>query len=145
MLDFYTNLDKNIAFGAKDAQSRKQKKEGAELRNSVTDEGVSAEMSNLHQSSDTSDGEQHSLGKSSSTLEFSKLENGDQGETTSPSKTSIHPLDTNPTPKISAVDGNIPVEESSASQPKPDHHKRNQDALAAAKERFLARKRAKEQ
>ena len=36
-------------------------------------------------------------------------------------------------------------EQPSDSQPKPDHHKRNQDALAAAKERFLARKKAKEQ
>ncbi|KAG6779848.1 hypothetical protein POTOM_016249 [Populus tomentosa] len=29
-------------------------------------------------------------------------------------------------------------------QPNHDHHKRNQDALAAAKERFLARKKAKD-
>ncbi|KAK7843996.1 hypothetical protein CFP56_011703 [Quercus suber] len=37
------------------------------------------------------------------------------------------------------------AEQPSAKQPKRDHHKRSGDAVAAAKERFLARKKAKEQ
>lgn len=34
---------------------------------------------------------------------------------------------------------------STTDQPTPEHHKRSVDAVAAAKERFLARKKAKEQ
>lgn len=43
---------------------------------------------------------------------------------------------------------NVPTtttEPAASDQPKVDHHKRSLDAVAAAKERFLARKRAKEQ
>lgn len=43
---------------------------------------------------------------------------------------------------------NVPTtttEPAASDQPKVDHHKRSLDAVAAAKERFLARKKAKEQ
>ncbi|GMI89029.1 hypothetical protein like AT2G27285 [Hibiscus trionum] len=39
----------------------------------------------------------------------------------------------------------LPEKQPSVEQPKSDHHKRGGDAVAAARERFLARKRAKEQ
>ncbi|XP_059310866.1 uncharacterized protein LOC132062284 [Lycium ferocissimum] len=42
------------------------------------------------------------------------------------------------------VSENGPTADSVSDQPKVDHHKRSLDAVAAAKERFLARKRAKE-
>ncbi|KAK7280651.1 hypothetical protein RJT34_25717 [Clitoria ternatea] len=136
LLDFYGNLDKNVAYGAKDAQARKLEKR-AENRVPETREGVSPGGSNQHQHSNTLDEVQPSLGNSSSPTESSREKIGDQGET-------FDPLDTKPDPEAS-VEEKSSDEQPSASQPKPDHHKRTQDALAAAKERFLARKKAKEQ
>ncbi|KAI4345824.1 hypothetical protein L6164_012916 [Bauhinia variegata] len=136
LLDFYTNLDKNVAFGAKDAQQRKLE-EQAKLRAQETQERVNFDARN-----DALDEAQHSVDNRSSSLESSMPKNGDQGETSSPSKRSVSPSDDKPIPEAS-VEGKTSAVEPSASQPKPDHHKRSQDALAAAKERFLARKRAK--
>jgi coiled-coil domain-containing protein 55 len=67
---------------------------------------------------------------------------------TSPPRSS-EPLDPKPVSDKpvsgTSTEGKTPAEQSSASQPNHDHHKRNQDALAAAKERLLARKKAKDQ
>lgn len=143
MLDFYTNLDKNVAYGAKDARGRKLDDQ-AENRVPETHEGMSPDASNRHLHGNASDEGQHSLANPSSLVESSGKKIVDPGETSKPSNGSISPSDMKPNPEASAEEKSS-VEQPSASEPKPDHHKRTQDALAAAKERFLARKRAKEQ
>ncbi|KAK7343296.1 hypothetical protein VNO77_11938 [Canavalia gladiata] len=143
LLDFYTNLDKNVAYGAKDAQARKADKR-ADNRVADMHKEVSPDRSHRHQHANTSDEVQHSLDNSSSPAESSREKIGDQGETSNPSNESFNPLDTKPNPEAS-IEEKSSDEQRSASQPMPDHHKRSQDALAAAKERFLARKKAKEQ
>ncbi|XP_057425326.1 uncharacterized protein LOC130718710 [Lotus japonicus] len=145
LLDFYSNLDKNVAYGAKDAQGRKRDNQ-AEHRVPETHEGVNPDASDRHhQHGDAFDEKQHSLGNSSPPVESSKEKIGDQGELSNPSNRSISPSDMKPNPEALVEEENKPVEQPSASQPKLDHHKRGQDAVAAAKERFLARKKAKEQ
>lgn len=136
MLDFYSNLDKNVAYGAKDAQARKREKQ-AERRVAESHEGES-HASNDHEQRNGSDEVQHSLNNPSSLVESPTEKVGEQGEAS-------NPLDTKPNPEASSVEAKSSAEEPSASQPKPDHHKRSLDALAAAKERFLARKKAKDQ
>ncbi|KAJ1400164.1 hypothetical protein SESBI_29724 [Sesbania bispinosa] len=145
LLDFYANLDKNIAYGARDAQGRKPDNQ-PEHRVPETHERVSPDASNRHHHGDASDEGQHALGNSSSPMEPSKKRIDDHGETSSPSnrRNEASPLDMKPNPETS-VEETKSVEQPSASQPKPDHHKRTQDALTAAKERFLARKKAKDQ
>lgn len=142
LLDFYTNLDKNVAFGAKDAQGRKRDNR-AENRVPEKREGMSPDASNQHQDGNT-DEEQHLLAKTSSPEESPGKKIGDQGETSNLSNISASPLAMKPNPDASAEEKS-PVEQPPASQPNPEHHKRSQDAVAAAKERFLARKRAKQQ
>lgn len=143
MVDFYTNLDKNIAYGAKDAQARKRDRQ-AENRVPETPEETCSDASNQHQRANTSDEEQRSLAHASSSVEPSGKKIGDQGETSDLSNRIASPLDMKPNLAISSDEKNS-VEQPSASQPNPEHHKRSQDTVAAAKERFLARKRAKEQ
>ena len=99
---------------------------------------MNPDASNRHQHSDVPDEVQNSPVKSS------MKDVGDQSETSNPSNRGIDPLDMKQNPEAS-VEEKSSVEQPSASQPKPDHHKRSQDALAAAKERFLARKKAKDQ
>jgi coiled-coil domain-containing protein 55 len=143
LLDFYTNLDKNVAYGANDAQRRKHDNR-AENRVPETHEGTIPDASNQQQGGNT-DEEQHSLAKASSPAETSEKKIGDEGETSNRSNRSASPLDMKPNLAASSEEKNSVEEPSAASQPNPEHHKRSQDAVAAAKERFLARKRAKEQ
>ncbi|BAT93632.1 hypothetical protein LR48_Vigan02g264400 [Vigna angularis] len=131
LLDFYSNLDKNVAYGAKDAQARKREKQ-AERR------VAESHAPNDHEQRNGSDEVQHSLDNPSSLVESPAEKIGEQGEAS-------NPLDTKPNPEASSAEAKSSAEQPSASQPKPDHHKRSLDALAAAKERFLARKKAKDQ
>ncbi|KAJ7981218.1 nuclear speckle splicing regulatory protein 1 [Quillaja saponaria] len=149
LVDFYSNLDKNVAFGSGKAERRKQETQ-AELRIPEKHEGVSAdvidrghfpdkansalESSRLkegHQGTDASNGEELTWNNSSSLSESSRQKGGNQGETSSHSNTGVNHPDVKPI--------------SEAEKPNPDHHKRSRDAVAAAKERFLARKKAKEE
>ncbi|CAL0300497.1 unnamed protein product [Lupinus luteus] len=141
LLDFYGNLDKNVAYGAQDAQKRKNDR--AEQRIQETQDGMNPSASNQHQHDDASDDVQHSVDNSSSPMKSSKKNAGDQGETSNPVNRSNEPSDVKPSPEA-FVEAKSSVEQSPVSQPKSDHHKRTQDALAAAKERFLARKKAKQ-
>ncbi|CAK8538909.1 unnamed protein product [Lathyrus sativus] len=141
LVDFYTNLDKNVAYGAKDAQRRKHDNR-AENRVPETHEEMNPDASNPQHDGNTD--EEHSLTKETSPAESSGKKIGDQGETSCLSNRSVSPLDMKPNLAASAEEKST-VEEPSASQPNPEHHKRSQDAVAAAKERFLARKRAKQQ
>ncbi|XLT10750.1 hypothetical protein HN51_056543 [Arachis hypogaea] len=67
----------------------------------------------------------------------------DWGETPNPSNRTVDQSDMKPNSEAS-MEGKDSVEQSSASQPKADHHKRSQDAVAATKERILARKKTKD-
>ncbi|KAK7357934.1 hypothetical protein VNO80_17231 [Phaseolus coccineus] len=136
LLDFYSNLDKNVAYGAKDAQARKREKQ-AESRVADSHEGEN-HAPNDHEKRYESDEVQHSLDNSTSPVESPTEKIGEQGEAS-------NPLDTKPNPETFPVEEKSSVEQPSASEPKPDHHKRSLDSLAAAKERFLARKKAKDQ
>ncbi|XP_027930774.1 uncharacterized protein LOC114186901 isoform X2 [Vigna unguiculata] len=123
----YSNLDKNVVYGAKDAQARKREKE-AESR------VAESHAPHDHEQRNGSDEVQHSLDNPSSPVESPTEKIGGQVEAS-------NPLDTKPSPEASSVEAMSSAEQPSASQPKPDHHKRSLDALAAAKERFLNAKR----
>ncbi|KAH7853920.1 hypothetical protein Vadar_008132 [Vaccinium darrowii] len=119
--DFYFNLSKNVAFGAQEAETRKSEKQQKEAIVS------------------TSEGRPQ-LTKSS--LESAELRKGLRDEASRMPEDRFEPIKAEPIPDASAQDvAGQPLED----QPRRDHHhKRNEDAVAAAKERFLARKRVKE-
>ncbi|KAH8497817.1 hypothetical protein Peur_073082 [Populus x canadensis] len=139
--DFYFNLGKNVALGAKDLLSKKQEKQDKQT------ESRKPEKPYDKVAGETSD-RNHALTDSKFALDSSSVKEAHQKET-SPPRRSSEPLDPEPVSDepISGTSTEVknPAEQSSANQPNPDHHKRNQDALAAAKERFLARKKAKQQ
>lgn len=125
MTEFYFNLSKNVAFGAREGESKKPNK----LR----------EESKVHST------EEESQAKAGS----STLKEGNEGETSTRAHERPNTAETEPhVESRKQKDNNDPPKqevgsESVAKQPETDHHKRNQDALAAAKERFLARKKTK--
>ncbi|KAK4261888.1 hypothetical protein QN277_004824 [Acacia crassicarpa] len=139
LLDFYSNLDKNVAYGARDAKGKKREDQ-AEARIPETRQAMTADSLNRHQNDDTLERAQQSLSNSSVGQKIIGEE-----ETSNLPDRSIDPSEVKPDHQASHEGRDPTNESSSASEPKPDHHKRTQDALAAAKERFLARKRAKEQ
>lgn len=118
--DFYYNLSKNVAFGGIEAKLRKR------------EEKVDADTSEKGSSS------------TNTHTDSSVINEGHEGKTSTPSKESSQSLDIKPVSDASAQEKAL-AEETLAQQPKSDHHKRSEDAVAAAKERFLARKRAKQQ
>lgn len=121
MSEFYFNLSKNVAFGAEGSEARKPEKQKAESK-------IPMESANP------------------------KEENRGESETSVGSKERSESIEAKKpvvdTQNKQEVSNDSLKEESGkddmASQPATaDHHKRNQDALAAAKERFLARKKTK--
>lgn len=120
MSDFYFNLSKNVAFGAKEAKTRRHEKWQEEVRSPSSE--VKPPLAGTHS-------------------EPSSTREGHQGETSAPPKEGSELVE--PT-VVSASSKQEVGSEPVADQPRADHHKRNQDALAAAKERFLARKKTKE-
>ncbi|KAE9611583.1 hypothetical protein Lalb_Chr06g0164011 [Lupinus albus] len=114
-----------------DVYAQRRKHDRAEQRIQATHEGVSTDASSQNQHGDASSEVQHSLDNSTSPVKSSKKNVGDQGETSNPVNRSIEPSDVKP-----SAEAKSSTEQSSASEPKSDHHKRTQDALAAAKERF---------
>ncbi|XP_028102917.1 nuclear speckle splicing regulatory protein 1-like isoform X1 [Camellia sinensis] len=119
MTDFYFNLSKNVAFGAQDAETSKSEKQQKEETLNASEEGP--QLTKLP-------------------LESTKLREEYQGEASSQPEERSESLVAKPV--LDASTEAVP-EQPSTEQPKCDHHKRNEDAVAAAKERFLARKRAK--
>ncbi|XP_057479233.1 uncharacterized protein LOC130766603 [Actinidia eriantha] len=120
--DFYFNLSKNVAFGAQDTETRKSVKQQKEATTAITSE--------------------EKLQLTESPSESPKLRERHQGGPSSPPEKRSESVDAKPVPHASTQEV---AEQPSAEQPRRDHHKRNEDAVAAAKERFMARKRAKEQ
>ncbi|KAF8015978.1 hypothetical protein BT93_H1507 [Corymbia citriodora subsp. variegata] len=165
--DFYFNLEKNVALGASALESRKMEKH-AELKKpekpvelQKPEKDVELEKPDKHGEKINVDisGEGPSSITTNSHAEPSRMPEGLQAEASPGSKKSfeaIHekqatdtsaqekpePASSDKPPEPSSSDK--PPEPSSSNKPPPDHHKRSQDALAAAKERFLARKKAKE-
>ncbi|GFZ17746.1 nuclear speckle splicing regulatory-like protein [Actinidia rufa] len=120
--DFYFNLSKNVAFGAQDTETRKSVQQQKEATTAITLE--------------------EKLQLTESPSESPKLRERHQGGPSSPSEKRSESVDAKPVPHASTQEV---AEQPSAEQPRRDHHKRNEDAVAAAKERFMARKRLKEQ
>ncbi|KAJ4969754.1 hypothetical protein NE237_002853 [Protea cynaroides] len=124
MSDFYFNLSKNVAFGGgKKANSKEPEKDEENTT------GNSSEKDGLAMIKPPSnyDGESGQEQVDTSALSEKKLE----------------PSDVRPVLETSLQD-NVAAKNPLSDQTKQEHHKRTEDALAAAKERFLARKRAKE-
>ncbi|KAK6927974.1 Nuclear speckle splicing regulatory protein 1, N-terminal [Dillenia turbinata] len=120
LTDFYFNLSKNVAFGARESELKKpQKQEETETVRQPEKVGSS----------------------SNSSLDFS-LEKEQHDPSEIPKKT-LEPSESKPVEETQGQ-GKMEDEKQEASQPKQDHHKRSADAVAAAKERFLARKKVKE-
>lgn len=136
LTDFYFNLGKNVAFGSDDIRLKELEKETKPEKSDDTDDKLSADASNL--------GPPRADPKSP--LETLGVKERHQGET-SVSRTSLESADHQPVPDKTDIEEkiqeNLAAGKHSANEPKHDHHKKSQDALAAAKERFLARKKAK--
>lgn len=127
MSDFYFNLSRNVAFGAGGADSTNRENEQEEKERIQTSEEDRIQTS------------ESSLPPTTFSSDSIAVQPGGDSRT---------PIAESSRDKVAAE----PVAESSSQdkvaaeavteQPKRDH-KRNEDAVAAAKERFLARKRAK--
>lgn len=130
--DFYFNIGKNVAFGAKEIDEIEAKKL-AESRKQETQEAKEMDTSERHQSHTSS--------------ESSRVKEGPQAETSAASVRSFEPSDSKTVSDKRSSDVSAEEKSSdkqpSSNQPNLNHHKRSEDALAAAKERFLARKRSK--
>ncbi|XP_059429937.1 uncharacterized protein LOC132163606 [Corylus avellana] len=140
--DFYFNLEKNVAFGANNDELRKPEKQVESRKAERQPESRELEKLEEKGSIDTSDKGQTS-DNSNPPLEASVVEEKHGGETSTLPR-SFMSSDTMPVTNTS-VEEKTSGEQPSSEQPKPNHHKRSGDAVAAAKERYLARKRTKEQ
>ncbi|GAB4824635.1 hypothetical protein Ancab_007507 [Ancistrocladus abbreviatus] len=120
--DFYFNLSKNVAFGAKDTELPMPEKQEQEPVAPTPERDHSVTISPV------------------SSPSRSGVSN--QGGALLHPRTSLEPV-------AHAFEkerpSTIPSSTDLPQEPKHDHHKRSDDAVAAAKERFLARKRAREQ
>ncbi|KAL9235414.1 hypothetical protein vseg_010173 [Gypsophila vaccaria] len=136
--DFYFSLSKNVAFGAANKTGEKkpehQEKESGSIREqpgkSATHDDKPVSPS-LHRDRPSS---------SPKIASRSKSEDRHQAEASDAPRKSAEPAHL---PETSGKE-NPPVgDELPDNRVMQDHHKKSEDALAAAKERFLARKRAK--
>ena len=136
LTDFYFNLGKNVAFGSNDIRSKEPKKETEHEKPDERHDKVSADASN----------QGPLAADSKSPSETSRVKERHHDEA-SVSRTSLESADHESVPDKPITDEkvqeNMVAETLPTDQPKHDHHKKSQDALAAAKERFLARKKAK--
>ena len=133
MSDFYFNLGKNVAFGANEAKPRKPETR-TESRKPENEKEKDV-LNRVHPLPD------------SNAPESSTVTDRTRDETSS--RENFESRDSKPiTDDIlsdTAVQETSSEKQPSVDQPKRDHHKRGEDAVAAARERFLARKRGKEQ
>ncbi|CAH2056556.1 unnamed protein product, partial [Thlaspi arvense] len=125
LTDFYFNLSKNVAFGAGDAKASKPEKRQEEVTVGMSEERLPSANSHLGSTE-------------------AKEEQRGETSTSSRRKEGTESGDSRPLPDAEAAKQAV-AEKPSSDEARRDHHKRGEDALAAAKERFLARKRAKEQ
>lgn len=150
LTDFYFNLDKNVAFGARDVELGKQEKQ-AELRK----QEKQAELRKQEKQADLRQAQKLEDEPTAAALEKNGSPNTShlqleplRAREEHLGETSISQRRESPEVKpvtSTTVRENSSAEKSQAEQPKTNHHKRSEDAVAAAKERFLARKKAREQ
>lgn len=138
--EFYFNLEKNVAFGAEDTKLRKEKQ--AELRK-LEKQAEASEPEKEVELRKPEKLEEGEFAGAPVPLESPRLREGHEREDTTMSET-VEPSDEKPASNTAAQE-KLAAELPPVDQPKANHHKRGEDAVAAAKERFLARKRAKEQ
>ncbi|KAL2923343.1 Nuclear speckle splicing regulatory protein 1 [Bienertia sinuspersici] len=128
--DFYFSLSKNVAFGANEKlkkQEREEKEPAAakeELKKSENEPDLNTRVG-------------VSPSTSSVAVSPSTLDNKHQEASVTSPEPAANPVSL---PRTSAERNPL-----SSDKPKQDHHKKSEEAIAAAKERFLARKKAKMQ
>lgn len=127
--DFYFNLGKNVAFGANETGPRKPEKHPESKNDEKIDKSDRVQPlndSNVPESSGVTDRTRD---------ETSYRENNEPQES--------RPITNDALPET-AVQESSSAKQPSDDQPNRDHHKRGEDAVAAARERFMARKKAKQ-
>lgn len=125
MSEFYYSLSKNVAFGAPDRVSTKPSKHKEDSKNQKSEESEPSKVVSPR----------------------AREENHGETSAAPKERSEIVEAKPAPVPHKQEVSNDSPKQESktesATAQPTTDHHKRNQDAVAAAKERYLARKKAK--
>ena len=119
--DFYFNIGKNVAFGAKDAEVRRSEKQVESKKPVKLAESRELEKLELKGSDDTSD-ESQSPNASNAPLRVSVMEDKHQGESSILPKKSVESLDKKPITNTSDQE-KTSAEQPSSEQPKLDHHK----------------------
>lgn len=122
--DFYFNLTKNVAFGANAADSRKP---------------LSQDIEEAHDIPKKIDPPEEKA-----PVNCNKEESGDPTGNSTGSQNNLESLDRK-SPSAAASEQEKVGNKQHSDQTTQARHKRTEDALASAKERYLARKRAKEQ
>ncbi|XVF05096.1 hypothetical protein REPUB_Repub05bG0141900 [Reevesia pubescens] len=133
--DFYFNLGRNVAFGANKDGPRKPEMHTESSKSKEKDEKEMDVFNKVQPVPDSS--APASSGVTDRIRDETSSRENFESQDSKPISNDILP-DT-------AVQETSPEKQPSVDQPKPNHHKRGEDAVAAARERFLARKRAKEQ
>ncbi|KAL3618495.1 hypothetical protein CASFOL_037577 [Castilleja foliolosa] len=143
--DFYFNLGKNVAFGSTETDTRKPEKHLKEptvkpqvqaSHAATSESSMITEKSNQYDDGDNDDDNDGN----DDDKNHSPDEKPDRLHTTPVSETPTQDQVTN---EPSASNQSIPDDEKKINDVAMDHHKRSEDAVAAAKARFLARKKAK--
>ncbi|PKI73375.1 hypothetical protein CRG98_006313 [Punica granatum] len=145
--DFYFNLSKNVAFGSRGFESKKPEKHPESSKPAEKKEEVAP---------DAPEGSGHISPGPSSRVKPSRAREANKPDVPAAPKIEpenkpqvypaprIEPADAKHVPDVPSSQQKDSTEPPPSDQPKGNHHKRSEDAVAAAKERFLARKRAKE-
>lgn len=139
--DFYFNLSKNVAFGAAEKSEMKKPERPEKERVATTREELKKPERPEKEFREREAPSTSSRGASASPPRLEDKPSQPQplvNPERSPGPTAMPA----PPPPTSMEESPRP-EEQPDDQPKKDHHKKSEDAIAAAKERFLARKRAK--
>ena len=119
--DFYFNIGKNVAFGAKDAEVRRSEKQVESKKPVKLAESRELEKLELKGSDDTSD-ESQSPNASNAPLRVSVMEDKHQGESSILPKKSVESFEKKPITNTSDQE-KTSAEQPSSEQPKLDHHK----------------------
>ncbi|CAN0890807.1 Nuclear speckle splicing regulatory protein 1 [Linum grandiflorum] len=133
--DFYFNLNKNVAFGGKDAEMRRQEKQKAETNKVEKQDGeqVSTKATTSSSSSPPLPDSTKASGSSSS------VANDDHDSGRHDDSPDQKPASDKPVSEPSGTENQPPA----AKVANPDNYKRKEDEINAARERAQARKRAK--
>ncbi|KAF9611860.1 hypothetical protein IFM89_036504 [Coptis chinensis] len=123
ILDFYFNLSKNVAYGAKAAESSRQVEQDEIINTDASGKEV--------------------VPRANSPSNSAKANVTEQDENSPHSKENNDSLDVKSEVKTSVQDNTV-AEQPPAEQKKHNPQKRKEDEVAAAKARFLARKKTKE-